>query len=132
MTDWKQIFSRTTLRELFPQERTDAFFDALFGDASEGAYDIELSFDRYDRAARNLRFLLNLRERPGRCLACNLTYGLPEVFARHPVIDLKGLVGDIEARLGGEMVCGDWRLGRTVQQERSLHSIPLEIEVRQA
>ena len=130
MTDWKQIFSRTTLRELFPQERTDAFFDALFGDASEGAFDIELSFDRYDRAARNLRFLLNLRERPGRCLACNLTYGLPEVFARHPVIDLKGLVGDIEARLGGEMVCGDWRLGRTVQQERSLHSIPLEIEVR--
>ena len=130
MTDWKQIFSRTTLRELFPQERTDAFFDALFGDASEGAYDIELSFDRYDRAARNLRFLLNLRERPGRCLACNLTYGLPEVFARHPVIDLKGLVRDIEGRLGGEMVCGDWRLGRTVQQDRSLHSIPLEIEVR--
>ena len=132
MTDWKQIFSRTTLRELFPQERTDAFFDALFGDASEGAYDIELSFDRYDRAARNLRFLLNLRERPGRCLACNLTYGLPEVFARHPVIDLKGLVRDIEARLGGEMVCGDWRLGRTVQQDNALHSIPLEIEVRQA
>ena len=132
MTDWKQIFSRTTLRELFPQERADAFFDALFGDASEGAYDIELSFDRYDRAARNLRFLLNLRERPGRCLACNLTYGLPEVFARHPVIDLKGLVRDIEGRLGGEMVCGDWRLGRTVQQDNALHSIPLEIEVRQA
>ena len=132
MTDWKQIFSRTTLRELFPQERTDAFFDALFGDASEGAYDIELSFDRYDRAARNLRFLLNLRERPGRCLACNLTYGLPEVFARHPVIDLKGLVRDIEGRLGGEMVCGDWRLGRTVQQDNALHSIPLEIEVRQS
>ena len=132
MTDWKQIFSRTTLRELFPQERTDAFFDALFGDASEGAYDIELSFDGYDRGAKTLRFLLNLRERPGRCLACNLTYGLPEVFARHPVIDLKGLVRDIEGRLGGEMVCGDWRLGRTVQQDNALHSIPLEIEVRQA
>jgi hypothetical protein len=28
------------------------------------------------------------------------------------------------------MVCGEWRLGRTVQQDRSLHSIPLEIEVR--
>jgi len=132
MTDWKQIFSRTTLRELFPQERTDAFFDALFGDASEGAYDIELSFDGYDGAARNLRFLLNLCERPGCCLACNLTYGLPEVFTRHPVIDLKGLVRDIEGRLGGEMVCGDWRLGRTVQQDNALHSIPLEIEVRQA
>ena len=132
MIDWKQMFSRTTLRQLFPPQRTDAFFDALFGDASEGAYDIELSFDRYDRAARNLRFLLNLRERPGRCLACNLTYGLPEVFARHPVIDLKGLVRDIEGRLGGEMVCGDWRLGRTVQQDNALHSIPLEIEVRQA
>ena len=132
MTDWKQIFSRTTLRELFPPERTDAFFDALFGDASEGAYDIELAFDSYDRAAKKLRFLLNLRERPGCCLACNLTYGLPEVFARHPVIDLKGLVRDIEGRLGGEMVCGDWRLGRTVQQDNALHSIPLEIEVRQA
>lgn len=130
MTDWKQMFSRTTLRQLFPPQRTDAFFDALFGDASEGAFDIELSFDGYDRSAKTLRFLLNLRQRPGRCLACNLTYGLPEVFARHPVIDLKGLVGDIEARLGGEMVCGDWRLGRTVQQDRSLHSIPLEIEVR--
>ena len=132
MTDWKQIFSRTTLRELFPQERTDAFFDALFGDASEGAYDIELAFDSYDRAAKKLRFLLNLRERPGCCLACNLTYGLPEVFARHPVIDLKGLVRDIEGRLGGEMVCGDWRLGRAVQQDYALHIIPLEIEVRQA
>ena len=132
MTDWKQMFSRTTLRQLFPPQRTDAFFDALFGDASEGAYDIELSFDGYDRTAKTLRFLLNLRERPGCCLACNLTYGLPEVFARHPVIDLKGLVRDIEVRLGGEMVCGDWRLGRTVQQDNALHSIPLEIEVRQA
>ena len=132
MTDWKQIFSRTTLRELFPPERADAFFDALFGDASEGAYDIELAFDSYDRAAKNLRFLLNLRERPGCCLACNLTYGLPEVFARHPVIDLKGLVRDIEGRLEGEMTCGDWRLGRPVQQDNALHSIPLEIEVRQA
>ena len=86
------MFSRTTLRQLFPPQRTDAFFDALFGDASEGAYDIELSFDGYDPHAKTLRFLLNLRERPGCCLACNLTYGLPEVFARHPVIDLKGMV----------------------------------------
>ena len=39
MIDWKQMFSRTTLRQLFPPQRTDAFFDALFGDASEGAYD---------------------------------------------------------------------------------------------
>ena len=132
MTDWKQIFSRTTLRQLFPPQRTDAFFDALFGDASEGAYDIELSFDGYDRHANTLRFLLNLRERPGRCLACNLTYGLPEVFARHPVIDLKGLVRDIEGLLGDELRCGDWRLGRTVQQDNSLHAIPLEIEVRTA
>ena len=130
MTDWKQIFSRKALRQLFPPQRTEAFFDALFGDASEGAYDIELSFDGYDRTANTLRFLLNLRERPGRCLACNLTYGLPEVFARHPVIDLKGLVRDIEGLLGDELRCGDWRLGRTVQHERSLHAIPLEIEVR--
>ena len=48
------------------------------------------------------------------------------------MIDLKGLVRDIVGRLGGEIVCGDWRLGRTVQQDNALHSIPLEIEVRQA
>ena len=127
MTDWKQIFSRTTLRELFPQERTDAFFDALFGDASEGAYDIELSFDRYDRAARNLRFLLNLRERPGRCLACNLTYGLPQVFSRHPLLAVGKLAQTLCAQV--QAAPASWELTSTREISRSLHVIPFIIKI---
>ena len=127
MTDWKQIFSRTTLRELFPQERTDAFFDALFGDASEGAYDIELSFDGYDRAARNLRFLLNLRERPGRCLACNLTYGLPQVFSRHPLLAVGKLAQTLCAQV--QAAPASWELTSTREISRSLHVIPFIIKI---
>lgn len=125
----EQIFTDQVLRSLFPLERADAFFDALFGDASEGAYDIALTYAGYDSHANTLDFFLNLHERPGRCLACNLTYGLPEVFGRHPVINIKGLVGDIERLLGGAVRCTDWKLGRTEQKGRSLHCIPLRIQL---
>jgi hypothetical protein len=125
-----QLFTAAALQALFPPERTHDFFDALFGDASEGAYDITLSFDGYDAGKQTLTFLLNLHERPGRCLACNLTSGLPEVFSRHPVINIKGLVREIEALLGNTMVCESWRIGRTIQKGRSLHCIPLHVEVR--
>lgn len=130
MTQPDQLFTTAALQALFPPERTHDFFDALFGDASEGAYDITLSFDGYDTGKQTLTFLLNLHERPGRCLACNLTSGLPEVFSRHPVINIKGLVQEIEALLGGAMACASWRIGRTIQKGRSLHCIPLHIEVR--
>jgi hypothetical protein len=126
----EQIFTSKAVQALFPPERTHDFFDALFGDADEGAYDIALSFDGYDAARQTLTFLLNLHERPGRCLACNLTSGLPEVFSRHPVINVKGLVGEIEKLLEGKMVCESWKVGRTLQKGRSLHCIPLYIQVR--
>jgi hypothetical protein len=126
----EQVFTGEVVQALFPSERTDAFFDALFGDASEGAYDIALTFEGYDAAKQNLTFFLNLHERPGRCLACNLTYGLPEVFSRHPVINIKGLVQEVEKLLGEEMVCERWKLGHTLQKGRSLHSIPLQTQVR--
>lgn len=129
MNDPKQVLTKQVLRELFPPNRADAFFEALFGDAAEGAYDIELDFDRYDKQASVLHLGLNLRQRPGHCLACNLTYGLPEVFSRHPVINIKGLVREIEHRLGEGMRCGDWRLGATIQQDSSLHTIPLAIKI---
>ncbi len=124
------IFTEQVLQTLFPPERTHDFFEALFGDASEGAYDITLRFDRHDPASHALHFLLDLHERPGCCLACNLTYGLPEVFSRHPIINIRGLVGDIEKLLDG-LRCTEWRLGQTIQTSRSLHSIPLIIEVRE-
>lgn len=125
-----QIFTDPVLAELFPAERTNAFFEALFGDAAEGAYDIKLTFQGFSESGSTLRFSLDLHERPGCCLVCSLTYGLPEVFSRHPVIDIKGLVKEIEHRLGGAVQCTDWQLGRTVQQGKSLHSIPLTITVQ--
>ena len=130
MTQPDQLFTTTVLQTLFPPERTHDFFEALLGDAEEGAYDIVLTYDGYDSASQALNFSLNLHERPGRCLACNLTYGLPEVFSRHPVINIKGMVLEIEKMLGGKMRCESWKLGHTLQKGRSLHSIPLQIEVR--
>ena len=124
-----QIFTPSALATLFPPERTNDFFEALFGDAEEGAYDITLSFDNYDASQRNLSFFLNLHERPVRSLACNLTHGLPEVFKRHPIINVKGLVEEIVKQLGGGMQCEGWQLCRTIQKDRSLHCIPLQINL---
>ena len=125
----EQIFTPTALAALFPPDRTHDFFEALFGDADEGAYDITLSFEGYDAPHQCLSFLLNLHERPGRCLACNLTHGLPEVFKRHPVINIKGLVDAIGALLGEGMACEEWQLGRTLHKGRSLHCIPLRVKL---
>ncbi|HBI15122.1 MAG TPA: pancreas/duodenum homeobox protein 1 [Desulfobulbaceae bacterium] len=126
----RDIFTDEVLAELFPARRADDFFEALFGDAAEGAFDIRLRFQGFSESASILQFSLDLLERPGCCLVCSLTYGLPEVFSRHPVINIKGLVGDIQSRLGGQAVCTDWKLGRTVQRGKSLHAIPLTITVQ--
>ncbi|MDD3618240.1 MAG: pancreas/duodenum homeobox protein 1 [Desulfobulbaceae bacterium] len=123
-------FTDDVLEAIFPAARSDEFFEALFGDPSEGSYDIRLRFDGYDRNSSTLRFNLELHERPGCCLVCSLTYGLPQVFARHPVINLKGVVREIEKRLPGQAVCSDWRLEPTRQLDRSCHSIPLVIAVQ--
>jgi len=124
-----QIYTAETLATLFPAERTNDFFDALFGDADEGAYDITLGYESYDASSKILGFVLNLHERPGRCLACNLTHGLPEVFKRHPIINVKGLVDEAVKLLGESASCADWQLGRTIQKEKSMHCIPLQIKV---
>ena len=122
--DYKEIFTAEVLAELFPETRTNDFFEALFGDTEEGAYNISLRFS--GQADGRLEFLFHLDQRPGRCLACNLTYGLPEVFSRHPIINVKGLVAKIEEKLGGPN-CTDWKLGTTREISRELHTIPLTI-----
>jgi hypothetical protein len=127
MDNLNEIFTDDALKELFPPQRADDFFEALFGDAGEGAYDIALSYMGYNERTNSLSFNLDLHERPGCCLACNLTYGLPEVFSRHPVININTLVADIEKMLDGKARCVKWKLGTTLQQEKSLHSIPLHI-----
>lgn len=127
MNSAQDIFTQETLQSLFPADRANAFFDALFGDAEEGAYDIRLAFQ--GQAANTLTFGLELHERPGRCLACNLTYGLPEVFSRHPVINIKGLAAEITALLGDKATCTGWKLGTTQTVSKKLHVIPLMISL---
>jgi hypothetical protein len=119
------LFTPDVLKELFPEDRSDRFFDALYGDAEEGAYDIYLE---YSGTRKNRReFMLRLTQRPGKCISCSLTYGLPEVFSRHPIIDIKGLVQNIDALLDGKVRCVDWQLGSTREISNDVHAIPLEI-----
>jgi hypothetical protein len=124
------LFSTKNLQEIFPPERTNAFFEALFGDAEEGAYDIRLAYLGSD--GRTISMELQLLERPGHCLACNLTQGLPTVFSRHPVINIAGIVKEVDKLLAGQARCIDWSLGYTRQNSRSIHSIPLTITLEKS
>ncbi|MCB2181449.1 MAG: pancreas/duodenum homeobox protein 1 [Desulfobulbaceae bacterium] len=130
MDEISKIFTEDVLTELFPSDRADNFFDALFGDASEGAYDIILKYNTYVPEEKELHFELHLIQRPGKCLACNLTYGLPEVFSRHPIINIKGLVGEIDKKLDGKMSCLDGKLKSTRSVSSALHIIPLVVKVQ--
>ena len=121
------LFTPDTLLRLFPRDRANEFFEALFGDADEGAYDIELGYRGLQ--GNELVMELRLHERPGRCLACNLTQGLPQVFSRHPIINLNRLVENIGELLQGQARCTGWSLGSTEQQSRSLHVVPLKIRL---
>ncbi|MDR3629895.1 MAG: pancreas/duodenum homeobox protein 1 [Desulfocapsaceae bacterium] len=123
------LFSAENLQDMFPEERSNAFFEALFGDADEGAYDIKLAYIGTD--GKTISMELQLYERPGRCLACNLTHGLPTVFSRHPVINIKGVVQDIDNLLAGQARCADWSLGYTKEKSRSVHAIPLTIRLEE-
>ncbi len=118
-------FTSEALLEIFPEERTDAFFEALFGDAKEGSYDIRLGYRGMDSESLTMELLLH--ERPDCCLACNLTQGLPQVFARHPVIDVSSIVRDIDKLIGDRGICREWSLGHTEQRSSSLHVIPIKI-----
>jgi hypothetical protein len=119
------LFTPETLQQLFPKERTNDFFDALFGDANEGSYDIALGYGGV--TANTLIMELKLHERPGRCLACNLTQGLPQVFSRHPIINVSGIVADVDTLLGDSARCKEWSLGHTEQRQKEMHIIPIKI-----
>jgi len=127
--EFDDLFPAEVLARLFPAERADQFFEALFGDATEGSYDIALQFDGFDPKRRLLNFALHLQERPQKCLACNLTHGLPQVFGRHPVININGLVREIDQLLANRGRCQSWSLGSTIQASRQLHIIPLVIKL---
>lgn len=128
MSKYSEVFSRDALDTLFPKDRSNQFFDALFGDASEGAYDITLEFDG-TTDNNTLNFKIHLNQRPGKCLACNLTYGLPEVFSRHPVLDFAGVAAKIADLIGHPTDKIEWKLGTTQSTSKELHSIPFTIRL---
>lgn len=119
------IFTRERLSLLLPPDTADRFFEALLGDPHEGAYDMELCYcgGNLDK----LLFEIRLRQRPGKCLACHLTYGLPQVFEKHPAIDLKRVTEKVKELIEGQASIRSWKLGPTREISRELHAIPLVI-----
>ncbi|MBL0712123.1 MAG: pancreas/duodenum homeobox protein 1 [Desulfosarcina sp.] len=122
------IFTPAKMAEVFPPERADQFFEALLGDRDEGAFDIAFHY----AGARDdaLYFEFQLQERPGKCLSCSLTYGLPHVFSRHPIIDIPSVVQGVDRMLDGHGRCGQWHVKRTRETSRQLHVIPLIINLQ--
>lgn len=125
MTDLTQTFTPAYLDEIFPPEKSNAFFEAMYGDASEGAYDIRLRFESGTSA--ELHFLLHLEQRPGKCLACNLTYGLPQVFSRHPLLAMGRLAEELAAKIG--RTASSWSFSPTREISRTLHAVPFVISL---
>jgi hypothetical protein len=123
--DYSPLFTEKVLEDLFPADRADSFFEAIYGEVSEGAYDIRLEFNKSTDGTLNFQF--NLQRRPQKCLRCSLTYGLPKVFVRHPIINIEGLVSDIGKKLEGTATCERWSLGETKEVSPDLHVIPLTI-----
>lgn len=121
-----KVLDKAFLDSVFPPERTEAFFDALFGGAEEGAYDIVLVCRSEGEGKAELAF--ELHQRPGKCLACNMTYGLPQVFQRHPVLNVAGVARAVAEKLGWPADKVRWWLGHTEEVSRSLHVIPLYLE----
>ena len=121
-----QDLDQSFLDKIFPASRADDFFDALFGGAEEGAYDIGLVCRGVEAQKAKLAF--ELRQRPGKCLVCNLTYGLPQVFQRHPILNVAGVASAVAYELGWPSDRVNWKLGHTEEVSRELHAIPLILE----
>ena len=122
--DLDRIVTQEFLDGLLPPATSDQFFDALYGDAGEGAYDIRLEPVSFARNRIVLAF--HLTQRPGKCLVCSLTYGLPNVFSRHPLINIKGMV---EKMIEAGVPVKNWRLGDTEESSSSLHIIPFYLDL---
>ena len=108
------MFDQEFLTDLFPPERTNEFFEALFGDAEDGAYDIKMSYQGKDGNAR-----------PNQCLRCNLTTGLPPVFERHPIIAAKTMAEKIAKEAGFAKYT--WKIGPTIQYSEAVHYVPFYV-----
>ena len=124
------LITDNELAALFGEDRADNFFEALYGDAEEGAYDIALKYKNYNDELLTLEF--HLTQRQDKCLVCNLTYGLPQVFSKHPIININEIINQIDKIFKDkkeDRKCGEWELGRTHEVSRELHIIPLMISI---
>lgn len=115
--------SQAQLDAIFPPETSDRFFEALYGGAEDGAYDIVLTSRNMNDNLANFAF--ELRRRPDKCLKCSLTYGLPEVFMRHPLINLKKVTGELARTLNWKQY--EWELAPVQEVDDDLHIIPLQL-----
>lgn len=122
--DLEGIVTQDFLDSLLPPEKSDQFFEALYGDASDGAYDIRL--ECVSVTLERIVLAFNLTQRPGKCLVCSLTYGLPTVFSRHPLINIQGMVDQMEQ---AGIPVENWRVGDTEESSSSLHQIPLYLNL---
>ena len=59
-----------------------------------------------------------------------MTYGLPAVFARHPMIDLNGLINAIGQILNTPDSSLRGHLGQTEARSSRLHLIPLTVSIQ--
>lgn len=120
---YTQVFTPEYLDEVFPLEKSDQFFEAMYGDASEGSYDIKLRFEA--STSSELQFLLHLEQRPEKCLACNLTYGLPQVFSRHPLLAMGRVADQLAKKI--DRTVASWTFSPTREISQTLHAVPFII-----
>jgi hypothetical protein len=122
-----EVFTPAQLKDIFPWQRSNDFFDAFYGGSEDSHFDIRLVFNGAED--NRLYFSFELIQRPGKCLACNMTYGLPHVFARHPIINVKGLAQEIASLMGVDPKAMQWTLGNTQTRSSELHEIPLIVSL---
>lgn len=119
------------IKSLLPAERVEEFFEAFyFGE--EPAYFLELGLREWNPEAGKIVLELRLKARPGKCLACNLTSGLPDVFKRHPILNLAGVAEEVVNRLGDGFRLESWELGWTERLNPDLHVVPMVIRVKRS
>lgn len=116
---------KKVLEEIFPASKTNDFFDALYGGEEEGAYDIHLVCKSVTASIAKMAF--ELRRREGKCLVCSLTYGLPAVFERHPIINMPQIAQKIAEHLGWDGPIS-WAIEPVREINNDLHIIPFEIK----
>ncbi len=126
----EKVMTKEFLEELFPPQRADEFFNALYGGAETGAFDIALSLRGFYPSEKLLLLDFILTERPGKCMACSLTRGLPPVFERHPIIDLNGIIKKIDEKISPDWSVKEWSLGPTTVISQDTNCIPLTIKLK--